>query len=151
MGVAPAPGRSHDVSVNGRLGQAVVAAGAAAFCLTTWGLLSWLGESRLRSILIVPLGLAFYWGLAAVLGSVVGLIFGDPAAEPTRLGMLVVGICSAMFGALLIGIAAWLDAGGHTVDFALQVIASLGFWVSLTTLLGAIFGKLPEIGMAEGD
>lgn len=151
MGVAPSPDRSHDVNVNGRLGQAVVAADPAALCLTTWGLLSWLGEGRLRSILIVPLALAFFSGLAEVLGSVVGLIFGDPEAEPTRLAMLVVGICSAMFGALLIGVANWLDAGGHTVEVALQVIASLGFWVSLTALLGAIFGKLPEIGMAEGD
>jgi len=138
------------VSVNGRLSQAIVAVGAAVLCLTAWGVLSLL-DGRLRSILIVPLALAFFWGLAVLLGSVVGVIFGDPPGEWTRLGMLTVGVCAAMSSALLFGIASVYDAGGHAIDVALQAVGSLGFWVSIAALMGAIFGELPEIGMSEGD
>lgn len=110
-----------------------------------------LDDGRLRSILIVPLAVTFFWGLAALLGSVVGVIFGHPVEERTRLGMLAVGVCAAMFGVLLIGIASWHDGGGHAIDVALRVVAAFGFWVSIAALAGAIFGELPEIGMSEGD
>jgi hypothetical protein len=151
MGVAGSPFRPHDARVNGRLGRAVVAVGAAVLCLAAWGVLSLLDDGRLRSILIVPLAVTFFWGLAALLGSVVGVIFGDPGEEWTRLGMLAVGICAAMFGGLLIGVASWHDVGGHAIEVALRAVGSLGFWVSITALAGAIFGELPEIGMSEGD
>jgi hypothetical protein len=151
MGVAASLFRPHDVTVNGRLGRAVVAVGAAVLCLAAWGVLSLLDDGRLRSILIVPLALTFFWGLAALLGSVVAVIFGDPAEEWTRLGMLAVGICAAMFGGLLIGVASWYDVGGHAIEVALRAVASLGFWVSIAAVMGAIFGQLPEIGMSEGD
>jgi hypothetical protein len=136
--------------VSGRLGQAVAAVGAALLCVTVWGALSLLDDGRLRSILIVPLAVIFFWGLAVLLRGVVGVIFGHRAEKWTRLGMFVVGVCAAMFGVLLIGIASWHDGGGP-VDRTLQVVASFGFWVSATALLGAIAGELPEIGMAEGD
>ncbi len=111
-----------------------------------------LDDGRLRSILIVPLAVTIFWGLAALLGSVVRVIFGDPAEEEwTRPAMLAVGICAAMFGVLLIGIARWHHGGGHAIDVALQAMATLGFWVSIAAVMGAIFGKLPEIEMAEGD
>ena len=151
MGVAPSPLRPHDVAVNGRLGQAVVAVGATALCLTVWGVSSLLNDGRLRSILIVPLAVTFFWGLAALLGGVVGVIFGHPAEEWTRLGMLAVGVCAAMVSVLFIGIASWHDGAGHAINVALQVVAALGFWVSIAALGGAIFGELPEIGMSEGD
>ena len=136
--------------VSGRLGQAVAAVGAALLCVTVWCALSLLDGGRLRSILIVPLAMIFFWGLAVLLRGVVGVIFGHPAEGWTRRGMLAVGLCAAMFGVLLIGIASWHDCGGH-VDRTLQVVASLGFWVSIAAFIGAIFGELPEIGMAEGD
>jgi hypothetical protein len=138
------------VRVNGRLGQAIVAVGAAVLCLTAWGVLTLL-EGRLRSILIVPLALAFFWGLALLLGSVVGVTFGDPPGEWTRLGMLTVAVCTAMFGALLFGVAGLYDAGGYAIDVASQVVGGLGVWVSIAALMGAIFGELPEIEMSEGD
>jgi hypothetical protein len=119
-------------------------------CITAWGALSLLDDGRLRSILIVPLAVIFFWGLAVLLSGVVGVIFGHPAEGWTRRGMLAVGVSAATFGVLLFGIASWYDGGGH-VHRTLQVVASLGFWVSFTAILGAIFGELPEIGMAEGD
>ena len=45
-----------------------------------------------------------------------------------------------MFGVLLIGIASWHDVGGHAIEVALRAVASLGFWVSIAALMGAIFG-----------
>ena len=109
-----------------------------------------LDDGRLRSILIVPLAVIFFLGLALLVRGVVGVIFGHPAEGWTRRGMLAVGVCVAMFAGLLIGIASWHDGGG-LVDRTLQVVASLGFWVSLAGIMGAIFGELPEIGMSEGD
>ena len=136
--------------MSGRLGQAVAAVGAALLCITVWGALGLLDGGRLRSIFIVPLAVIFFFGLAVLLRGVVGVIFGHPAEGWTRRGMFAVGLCAAMLGVLLIGISSWHDGGGH-VDRTLQVIASLGFWVSVAAFMGAIFGELPEIGMAEGD
>ena len=133
--------------MDGRRGAAVAAIAACSGCLAVAALLSVL-DGQVRSILVVPLGVAFFGEFAVVIGSVFGVIFGEPE-EATRAGMLLVGICAAMVGVGLLALARWIDS--DAVRYGLRFLAAAGFWVCLGAIAGAIFGKLPEIGMAEGD
>jgi hypothetical protein len=134
--------------VDGRRGAAVVAIAAYAGCLAIVGSLSVL-DGRVRSILVIPLALACMWGFVVLIGSVTGIIFGEPPEEWTRAGMLLVAVCAAMVALGLLALASWIDS--NAVSFGLEFLASAGFWVCLGAVMGAIFGELPEIEMGEGD
>jgi hypothetical protein len=138
--------------VNGRLVLVVVAIGASAVSLTAWGVLSWLGDGRIRSILTVPIWLIYFMGLCALISSVFELIFGDD--DWTRLSYLFVAFCAGVFGAGLLALASRVDhAGGvlHGLAIGLRFFGMAAIWVLIGCGLAAIFGKLPEIEMAEGD
>jgi hypothetical protein len=143
------------VGVNGRLGQAIAPVGAAAICLGVWGVMSRLRESGgILRVAVVVLALIFFWGFCVLIGSVLGVIFGESAEKWTRAGMLFVAFCAGVIGLLLLGLASRIDhADGvlHGLAVALRFFAAAAFWVLIGSALGAIFGKLPEIEMAEGD
>jgi hypothetical protein len=134
--------------VDGRRGAAITAIAAYGGCLAVSAVLSVL-DGRARSILVFPLGLAFFWGFALLIGSVCGVIFGEPPEEWTRAGMLLVAVCAAITAAGLIALANWSDSAAIT--YGLGLLGGAGAWVCLGAGMGAIFGSLPEIGMAEGD
>ena len=110
-------------------------------------------DGRLRSILVVPLAMAFFMGFSLLAGSVLEVIFGGGAEEPTRARMFLAALGAAMFGLALLALASSLEHVGHVhaLAFGLRFLAAAGFWTFLGCLLGAIFGKLPESEMAEGD
>ena len=154
--------------MDGRRGAAVVALAACAWCLAVAGLSSLL-EGRARSILIIPLALAFFWGFALLIGSVFGVIFGegceectrvgercevctgvgDRSEECTRVGMLLVAVCAALVAASLFILEGKTDS--DALEYGLEFLGAAAAWVCLGALMGAIFGELPEVGMSEGD
>jgi Kef-type K+ transport system membrane component KefB len=138
--------------VDGRLDAAIGAGVACVVSLGTAGLLSVL-DGRPRSILIVPLAIVYFGGFAVLAGSVLVVIFGERDDEPRRGAMLLAAVCAAVFGLTLLALASSLEHTGHlhVAAYALRFLAAAGFWVTLGCLLGAVFGKLPEIEMAEGD
>jgi FtsH-binding integral membrane protein len=132
------------------VGPAIVAVAACLGCLALSGVSSLL-DGRLRSILLVPLAIAFFWGFVALVGSVLAVIFSEGDEEPTRLRMLFAAAYAVTFALAFLALASLLDPHVHAVAFGLRFLAAAGFWVFIGCVLGAIFGKLPEIGMAEGD
>ena len=134
--------------VDCRRGAAVIAIAAYGGCLAVAALLSGL-DGRARSILIVPLALAFFWGFALLIGSLCRVIFGERPEEWTRAGMLFVAVSSALVALCLLALESRADWA--PLEYGLGFLAAAGSWVCLGALMGAIFGELPEIGMAEGD
>jgi hypothetical protein len=139
---------ADDVCVDGRRGAAVTALAAWAGCLAVLAVLSVL-DGRPRSILVVPLAVAFFSGLAVLIGSVCGVIFGERPEEWTRAGMLLVAVCAATTGAGLMALANWSDS--DAIRYGVGLLGAAGVWVCIGAVMGAIFGRLPETGMAEGD
>jgi FtsH-binding integral membrane protein len=134
--------------MDGRRGAAVIAIAAYGGCLAIAGLSTVL-EGRARSVLIIPLALAFCWGFAVLIGSVLGVIFGERPEESTRVGMLFVAVCAALVAASLFMLADKTDSSA--VEFGVGFLGAAAAWVCLGALMGAIFGELPEVGMSEGD
>jgi hypothetical protein len=138
--------------VGGRRGPAIVAGVACAGCVALYAILSVL-DGRARSILILPLALAFFWGFSVLAASVLELIFGGRDEEPTRAQMSLAAAGATVAALALLALAGSLDsiAQLHAVAAGARLIATAAFWVSLGCVAGAIFGKLPESGMSEGD
>jgi hypothetical protein len=134
--------------VDGRRSAAVIAVATYGGCLAVAPVFTVL-DGQARSILVVPLALAFFWGFAVLIGSLCAIIFGDRSEDWTRGGMLLVAACSAMAALGLLALANWIDS--VPVTYGLGLLSAAGFWVCLAALMGAIFGDLPEVGMAEGD
>jgi hypothetical protein len=134
--------------VDGRRGAGVIAIAAYGGCLAVVAVVTVL-DGRVRSILVVPLALAFYWGFSVLIGSVCAIIFSERSEDWTRGGMLVVAVGAAMVALGFLALANWI--GSVAVMYAFGLLSGTGFWVCLAALGGAIFGRLPEIGMAEGD
>jgi Kef-type K+ transport system membrane component KefB len=138
--------------VNGRRDAAIIGVCACLLSLGSAGVLGVL-NGRPRSILIIPLAIAFFWGLAALAGSVLVVIFGERDEEPKRLAMFLAAVCATIVALMLLAVANSLERTGHVhaAVYGLRFLAGAGFWVTLGCLLGALFGKLPESEMAEGD
>jgi hypothetical protein len=138
--------------VNGRLVAAIVAVLASLVSLGAAGVLG-VVDGRPRSILTVPLSIVFFCGLAVLAGSVLVVIFGERDEEPKRVAMLLAAVCATIVGLTLLALANSAEHSGHphAAAYALRFFAGAGFWVSIGCLLGAVFGKLPESEMAEGD
>jgi CBS domain containing-hemolysin-like protein len=149
MGVAQLKNGVHDSGVESRAGSAIVAGGACAGCLAVYAVLTAL-DGLARSILIVPLAVAFFWGLAVLVGSALRVIFGENEG-PKRASMLLAATGAAACAAFLLWFASSLEPHTHAVTAGLRVVAGAGIWVSVGCLLGSIFGKLPDVEMAEGD
>jgi hypothetical protein len=141
--------------VNGRLRHTIAAVAAAAVCLTVWSVVSGLRESGgIVRVAVVVLALIFFWAFCVLVGSLLRVVFGEPTEKWTRAGMLSVASCAAVIGLSFLGLARQIDhAGGvfHGLAVGLRFFAAAAFWVLIASALGAIFGRLPEIEMAEGD
>jgi hypothetical protein len=138
--------------VNGRREAAIVAVVACLVSLGAAGVLGVL-DGPARSILIVPLALVFFSGFAVLAGSVLVVIFGERDKEPKRPAMLLAAVCATIVGLTFLALASSAEQSGHlhATAYGLRFFAAAGFWVSIGCLLGAVFGKLPESEMAEGD
>lgn len=139
---------AHDETVDGRLGRAIFALGAYAGCLGLLGVLT-LVHGRAHSILIVPLAIGFFWCFCVLIGSVMGIIFGEEPEDWTRSGMLAAAISAALFDAVLWELESMIDV--RAVAAAIGLVASGAAWIVIGALFGAISGRLPEMEMAEGD
>lgn len=134
--------------MDGRRRAGVIAIAAYGGCLAVVTVATVL-DGRARSILLVPLAFAFYWGFTVLIGSVCTIVFGEHSEDWTRGGMLVVAVGAVMVALALLALANRIDSVAMT--YGLGLLSGTGFWVCLAALGGAIFGRLPEIGMAEGD
>ena len=143
------------MGVNARLRHALVAVASAAICLTVWGVVSRIRESGgVARVAVVVLALIFFWAFCVLAGSLVRIVFGEPTENWTRAGMLSVASCAAVIGLLFLGLARQIDHAGGVFDglaVGLRFFAAAVFWVLIASAMGAIFGRLPEIEMAEGD
>jgi hypothetical protein len=108
-------------------------------------------DGRGRSILVVPLAVVFFLGLAVFVNGLLALIFGACDEEPTRRRMVLVAACAAISCLVLFKLASALDQHAHVVAYGVGFVGAAAGWLVIVCVFAAILGKLPDTEMAEGD